>query len=457
MFKKLKELNLHILMTVFFLGLFLGVNVSYLASAREPAHQYLDYFHRVYQILRSEYVEVPDTKKLFYGAIRGMIGAMDDPFSRFLDEKALQQLKEMTTGKFVGVGIEITVRDGEIVVISPIDNSPAMSAGILAGDVIKKVNDTVIRDKKLTEIVKMIKGLPKSKVKLYIEREGYDELLEFDVERAPIKIKSVASGIIPNGNVGYIKVKNFGSDTTTDVRKAIEGFNKKNVQRIIMDLRYNPGGLLTAAVEMSDLFLDKGKVIVSTRGRKGTRNERVFKAVNPSLAKGELIVLVNGGSASASEIFAGAMRDNKRGMLLGVKTFGKGSVQKSFSLDENVGVAVTIARYYTPSGEMIHRKGIKPNYSVKPKKLNDADKKAVKEISRLKILDSFVSKKTTFSSETRRAFKKLLKDKKIIVSGRTADLMLKNQLMRYKKRSLYDLEFDVQLMTALEKLKSGSK
>ncbi len=453
MFKKLKERNFHLLLTVFFLGLFLGVNASYLASAREPAHKYLDYFHRVYQILRNEYVEVPETKKLFYGAIRGMIGAMEDPFSRFLDEKALSQLKEMTTGKFVGVGIEITVRDGEVVVISPIDNSPAMKAGIQSGDIIKKVNDTPIHGKKLEEIVKLIKGLPKSKVTLYIEREGFDELMKFEIERAPIKIKSVESGIIPEGKIGYIKIKSFGSDTTADVRKAIESFNKKNIDRFIVDLRYNPGGLLTAAVSVSDLFLEKDQVIVSTRGREGVKNQRIFKAQNPVLAKGKLLVLVNGGSASASEIFAGAVRDNKRGKLLGTKTFGKGSVQKSFSLDENVGVAITIARYYTPSGEMIHRKGIKPDYRVKTMEISKEEKKAIANIVRLKILDELVTKKTIYNDRTRKDFYQLLKAKKIKISDRTADLMLKNQINRYRKRPLYDLEFDNQLKTALTRMK----
>ncbi len=453
MFRKLRERNFHLLLTVFFLGIFLGLNASYLASANEPAHKYLDYFHRVYQILKSEYVEMPRTKDLFYGAIRGMIGAMDDPFSRFLDEKALAQLKEMTTGKFVGVGIEITVRDGEVVVISPIDNSPAMKAGILSGDIIKKVNNTVIRGKKLTEIVKLIKGLPKSNVTLYVEREGFDELLKFNIERAPIKIRSVAAGIVPDGNIGYIKIKNFGSDTTADVRKAIESFNQKNVKKFIVDLRYNPGGLLTAAIGVSDLFLDKGSVIVSTRGRKGSGKKRLFKAQNDALAKGDLVVLINGGSASASEIFAGAIRDNRRGKLVGTKSFGKGSVQKSFSLDENVGVAITIARYYTPSGELIHKKGIIPHHHVVSLKLTKKEKKTVSRIVNMKILDDFVTKKTLYDKKTREAFYRFLKDKKIAFSKKTADLMLKNRVNRYRKRPLYDLEFDRQLKQAIDIIK----
>ena len=452
MFKKLKERNLHIVVVAFFLGTFLGFNVTFLEAAKEPAHRYLDYFHQVYQVLRTEYVDAPSTKDLFYGAIRGMIKSLDDPFSRFLDEESLGQLKEMTTGKFVGVGIEITVRDSEVVVISPIADSPAMDAGIQAGDIIEKVNEKPIKGKKLTEIVKMIKGLPQSSVDLSVRREGFDEPLHFKIKRAPIKIKSVQFAVLDGTNIGYIKVKSFGTETTGDVKKAIDDLKKKNVEKIIMDLRYNPGGLLTAAVGLSDLFLDKEQVIVSTKGRNG-KNERVFKSQNDPLAKGPLVVLVNKGSASASEIFSGAIRDNKRGTLMGEKTFGKGSVQKTFSLDENVGIAVTIAKYYTPSGELIHKKGIKPDVKVSYRDLTKEEKKALGRINKEKLLDAFVKKGTLYDEKTKKEFQAFLKKKNIAMSDWTANLVLKNKVYQYKKRPLYDLEFDSQLTKAMETLK----
>ena len=329
MFKKFSERKIHLVVLAFSLGLFLGVNFSFIASAGEPAHKYLEYFHQVYQVISSEYVDEPDNKKLFYGAIKGMIESLGDPFTRFLDEDANSELQEMTSGKFVGIGVEIAVKDGEIVVVSPIDNSPAMKAGIETGDIITKVNNEVIKDKDLNEIIKTIKGLPGTKVSISVKREGFSEELSYDIERAPIKIESTEYAVIKENNTGYLKIKTFGSDTGGDVKKALQYFKSNNINRLIIDLRFNPGGLLNAAVEISDYFLDKDKIIVSTKGRGESAKETIFKAVNPQLYSGEIIILVNRGSASASEILSGALRDNRRAILVGEKTFGKGSVQKT--------------------------------------------------------------------------------------------------------------------------------
>ena len=196
MFKKMKERRAHFLVLAFLTGLFIGINVSFLSSATEPAHRYLDYFHRVYQLILTEYVDEVSPKELFFGAIRGMMGALNDPFSRFLDEKSFDELKEMTTGKFQGVGIEITVDDGRVVVVTPIDDSPAMRAGILSGDVITKIDDKPVNGMKIEKIVTLIRGLPKSTVKIQIRREGFEEPFDFELERAPVKITSVEYEII---------------------------------------------------------------------------------------------------------------------------------------------------------------------------------------------------------------------------------------------------------------------
>ncbi len=453
MFKKIKERGVHLIILAFATGTFLGMNISLTASVDEPAHRYLDYFHKVYQIIKSEAVDLPSNKELFYGAIKGMIGALDDPFSRFLDEKAAEDLNEMTTGKFVGVGIEITMRDEEVVVITPMDDSPAMSAGIMSGDVIVKVNDIAIRGKKLTEIIKLIKGLPDTEVKLSVRREGYDELLDLNVKRAPIKIDSVEHTIVADKKIGYVKIKNFGNDTAKDVRAALEDFNSKKIEKVVVDLRYNPGGLLGSAIEICDLFLEKGQTIVSTRGRKGSRTEKIFKSLNDPICKAELIVLVNKGSASASEIFSGAIRDNKRGRLLGEKTFGKGSVQKTFSLDRKIGVAVTIAKYYTPSGELIHKKGIKPDYKVEIEKVPEKDRSELKKMYSGKILEGFVKKGMKYDEDTVKQFGEHLKKNSITLTDHTSRFFLKRRLARFKKRELIDLEFDNQLSAALGKFK----
>ncbi len=448
---RFNERGLHMGILGFLLGLFLGVSITVGATFEDPAHRYLDYFHRVYQIIRTEAVDLPSNKDLFYGAIQGMIKSLDDPFSRFLDEKETESLKEMTTGKFVGVGIEITQHNGDIVVVTPMEDTPAMRAGIRSGDVIAKIDGEAIKDKNLTDIIKMIKGVPGSRVKLSVRREGFDSLIDYDLERAAIKVNSVDYGMMDTGSIGYIKIKNFGSDTSTDVRKALDDFNRRKAKSIIVDLRYNPGGLLSAAVEVSSLFLSKGSVVVSTKGRDAS-SERIFRSEIDPVCNLPLVVLVNRGSASASEIFSGAMRDNKRGKLLGEKTFGKGSVQKTFSLDKDIGVAVTVAKYYTPSGELIHHKGIAPDYPVLVPDISKEDMEGLKKIDEGKILESYVTRSLNYDAVSRAGFRKILDDKKITLSERTANIALKNKISEFRKRPLYDIEFDTQLSAAVQKI-----
>jgi len=453
MLKKPKERHLHLLLLAFVTGLFIGINVSFLSSAVEPAHKYLDYFHRVYQLILTDYVDETQPKDLFFGAIRGMMNALNDPFSRFLDEKSYDELKEMTTGKFLGVGIEITIRDGLIVVVSPLDDSPAMRAGIAPGDVITKINDKTTNGMKLEMIEKMIRGLPKSMVRLQIKREGYNEPLEFDLERAPVKISSVDYDIIKNSNIGYLRIKNFGSETTKDATKALKFFNGKGIAKIIIDLRNNPGGLLTSSIEISELLLEKGKTIVSTRGKEGSGRVQVFKSQSSPLYKGDVIALVNSGTASAAEILSAAVRDNGRGKLLGVVTFGKGSVQKSYNLDETLGVAITVAKYYTPSGELIHKKGIKPDYDVPPEKVSESDMKNMKIARDKKLVEEFGKKDMDYTPELKESFQKFLSKNGVTLSDKTANFLLKDWIYRVKKKQLYDLEFDTQLTEAVKYLK----
>jgi carboxyl-terminal processing protease len=300
--------------------------------------------------------------------------------------------------------------------------------------------------------VKLIKGLAGTKVTLYVKREGHEDPIKFEVERAPIKISSLDSEIIEfdGKKIGYIKIKNFGNDTAKDTEKILRKYRREEIDNLILDFRYNPGGLLSAAVELSNLFLKKGEVIVSTRGRDGA-NERIFKSDELPVYSGELVVLVNKGSASASEIFAGAIRDNKRGLLLGEKTFGKGSVQKTFNLDKDLGVAITIARYYTPSGEMIHQKGIKPEVEVKQQILSKKDRKALKTIQEKNLLESFVTDDLEYNEKTRKGFMEMLRANNVTISEQAAHYILKNRINRYERKPLYDLEFDRQLKEAVER------
>ncbi|HRT76644.1 MAG TPA: S41 family peptidase [Spirochaetota bacterium] len=455
MFKKIKERRFHLLVLAFLTGLFIGINVSFLSSATEPAHKYLDYFHRVYQLILTEYVDEASPKDMFYGAIRGMINSLNDPFTRFLDEKSFEELKEMTTGKFQGVGIEITIQDGQVVVVTPIDDSPAMKAGIISGDVITTIDGKAVKGMKLEKIVKLIRGLPKSTVKLQVRREGFDEPMNFELERAPVKITSVEYDIIKEKNIGYLRIKNFGSETTRDVTKALKFFNARGIKKIVIDVRNNPGGLLNSSIEISELLLERGKTIVSTRGKEGSGRVQVFKSQSEPIYRGALVMLVNNGSASASEILAGAIRDNGRGKLLGVKTFGKGSVQKSFNLDDDIGVAITVAKYYTPSGELIHKKGIKPDYEVPLEKLSESEMKNLKIVREKKILEQFVRKETEYTEETKASFRAALSKDGVILPDKTANYILKDWMYRFKKKPLYDIEFDLQLNEAIRHISSG--
>ncbi|HRS78443.1 MAG TPA: S41 family peptidase, partial [Spirochaetota bacterium] len=375
--------------------------------------------------------------------------------TRFLDEKSFEELKEMTTGKFQGVGIEITIQDGQVVVVTPIDDSPAMKAGIISGDVITTIDGKAVKGMKLEKIVKLIRGLPKSTVKLQVRREGFDEPMNFELERAPVKITSVEYDIIKEKNIGYLRIKNFGSETTRDVTKALKFFNARGIKKIVIDVRNNPGGLLNSSIEISELLLERGKTIVSTRGKEGSGRVQVFKSQSEPIYRGALVMLVNNGSASASEILAGAIRDNGRGKLLGVKTFGKGSVQKSFNLDDDIGVAITVAKYYTPSGELIHKKGIKPDYEVPLEKLSESEMKNLKIVREKKILEQFVRKETEYTEETKASFRAALSKDGVILPDKTANYILKDWMYRFKKKPLYDIEFDLQLNEAIRHISSG--
>jgi carboxyl-terminal processing protease len=450
--KKLTERNLHFVILAFFTGLFLGIHFAFSASASESGFRYLDHFHKAYQIIRSDYVDESDPRTMFHGAINGMIRSLNDPFSRFLNEQSFKELTEMTTGKFVGVGVEITEKEGQIVVITPIDESPAMHAGIMSGDIITKVNGTEIKTGTITETVSMIKGIPGSTVKLHIRRDGYPELLEFDIERLPIKLKSCDYGTIKDYSTGYIRIINFGMDTGKEVEKALTVFNKEKLDKVIIDLRYNPGGLLSSAVEISEMILNKGDKIVGIKGRKGSGNETEYVSKKDPIYKGKLVLLINKGSASASEIIAGAVRDNKRGILIGEKTFGKASVQKTYNLEENIGLAVTVAKYYTPSGELIHQKGIQPHKEIKITEFSEKDKYSLVQIEKNKIIEKFVTKDTAYNEKTRNGFYSFLKENDVPLSPTTADYILKTRLGKFVKKPLYDIEFDNQLKYALENI-----
>ena len=414
-------------------------------------------FHQVLYYVENEYVEKTDKQKVWFGAIKGALKALDDEHTRFMTPESHNELRDITRGSFGGLGIEITIRDSILTVISPIEGTPAMRAGIQPGDKIIEINKKPTRNISLEEAVKIMRGAPGTSVNLSIAREKEEELLSIDIIRDIIKIKIVKTTLITPQNIGYIRLKQFAQTAFTEVSNAVKHLEKQKVKGLILDLRYNAGGLLEAAYKISNLFLTKG-VIVSTRGR-SKQKDGVYK-VQPELTVSEktpLVILVNEGSASASEIVTGAIKDHKRGTVIGVKTFGKGSVQKVIPLSHDTAIALTIQKYYTPSGKSIHKVGIDPNIEVKSLEFNKKDLQNFKQIKKKKLLSSFVKENPGYNKANVKKFKKFLIKSNLPLSDFAVKYSLKDYVNRKNiNKPVIDLEFDVQLKRAIKHLQNKS-
>jgi carboxyl-terminal processing protease len=358
-----KKLALIVITCVLMGGLiFVGGKDRHVTAGTAEVYENIEIFTEVLRQIEKNYVEPQDPQKLIYGAIKGMVQSLD-PHSSFLTKEEHQELLIETKGSFTGVGIEITVRDNVLTVVSPIEGTPADEAGIEAGDQIIGIDDKPTNDMTLTDAVKNIRGPKGTKVKLTVRREGAEKPLEFSITRDVIPLKSVRSHLL-TPDIGYVRISSFQSKTDEDLTSALEKIEDgRALKGLILDVRNNPGGLLTQAIKVSDLFLDSG-LIVSTRGRDDSQNMEVPANRNEHPRNYPIIVLVNGGSASASEIVAGALQDNKRALVLGTKTFGKGSVQTILPLSDGSGLRLTTAKYYTPSGKSIQLSGITPDIKV---------------------------------------------------------------------------------------------
>jgi carboxyl-terminal processing protease len=365
--------------SLMFLGAVAGAAVTLLATqphiallgstakaAASDTYRELNLFGDVFERVRADYVEKPDDKKLIESAINGMLAGLD-PHSSYMDPKSFRDMQVQTRGEFGGLGIEVTMEDGLIKVVAPIDDTPAAKAGIRANDIITRLDDEAVQGMTLNQAVDKMRGPVNTKIKLTIIRKGVEKPIEVTIVRDVIRVKSVRSH--PEGSdVGYIRITQFNEQTSDGLKKAISDLDNKlgapKIKGFILDLRNNPGGLLDQAISVSDAFLDKGE-IVSTRGRNPEETQR-FNARPGDLTNGKpLIVLINGGSASASEIVAGALQDHKRATLVGTRSFGKGSVQTIIPLGAGNGaLRLTTARYYTPSGRTIQARGITPDIQV---------------------------------------------------------------------------------------------
>jgi carboxyl-terminal processing protease len=335
-------------------------------AATSDTYRQLNLFGDVFERVRSDYVEKPDDKKLIESAISGMLSGLD-PHSSYMDAKSFRDMQVQTRGEFGGLGIEVTMEDGLIKVVSPIDDTPASKAGILANDIITQLDDEAVQGLTLNQAVDKMRGPINTKIKLTIVRKGQDKPLQITLTRDNIRVRSVRAHV-EDGDIGYIRITTFNEQTTEGLKREITSLTKQigedKLKGFILDLRNNPGGLLEEAVTVSDTFLDRGE-IVSTRGRNPEETQRRVAHPGDMIHGKKLIVLINGGSASASEIVAGALQDHKRATLVGTRSFGKGSVQTIIPLGSGNGaLRLTTARYYTPSGRSIQAKGIEPDIEV---------------------------------------------------------------------------------------------
>ncbi len=339
-----------------------------LKANEDNIYDKIDLFSDVLNKINNEYVDEVDQSKMMDSAINGVLQSLD-PYSGYLSPEIFENMQTETSGEFGGLGIEVSMEAGVVKVISPIDNSPAYKVGVKAGDYIVKINNIQVQGKTLSEAVDLMRGPVGTKIEITIRRVGVKKALVFNIEREIIEIQSVKSEIL-NNNVGYIRLTSFNENSSDQIKNELKKFNKNNnIKGYIFDLRNNPGGLLSQAIRISDYFLENGE-IVSTKSRKSSENRKWF-AKKGDIIKGKvLIVLINYGSASASEIVAGALKDHKRAILVGENSYGKGSVQSILPLKNRGAIKLTVSKYYLPSGQSISEVGVTPDILIAEEKEN---------------------------------------------------------------------------------------
>ncbi len=357
----MKKINMIIVMTI----INSLINVNYLHSKNSnKLYEKIDLFSEVLETIKEEYVDEIDQAEVMDSAINGVLQSLD-PYSAYMSPKLFEGMRTDTKGEFGGLGIEIGMESGVVKVIAPIDDTPASNAGIKSGDYIVKINEKQVQGKSLTEAVELMRGPVGSEINLTVRRKNVKKALNFTIKRAIIEVKSVEAKIIgEKKKIGYLRLKSFNENSYKQLSKKINKFEVNNkLNGYILDLRNNPGGLLTQAISVTDFFLDDGE-IVSTKGRKISETRRFFSKKGDGINGKPLIVIINNGSASASEIVSGALKDHKRAIILGENTYGKGSVQSIIPLKNGGGIRLTISKYYLPSGKSISEVGVLPDIYV---------------------------------------------------------------------------------------------
>lgn len=342
-------------------------------KGNQNAYNKLKVFSEIISLIESNYVETVKSDTMIEGAINGMVKSLD-PHTSYMPPATYKEMQVETTGKFGGLGIEISMRDGILTVVSPIDDTPAFRAGVKAGDKIIKIEDESTLDMTLQDAVSLLRGETGSPINITIFRKNFKAPKEFTIVRDIIKVRSIVHKLY-QADIGYIKIRSFSKNTSSDLDKALADLEKKGITKLILDVRNNPGGLLNQAVEVTDRFLNRENLIVYTKGRSNEQNMRFTSHDKVAGVNYPLIILVNGGSASASEIVAGALQDLNRAIVLGTPTFGKGSVQTIIPLSDGSALKLTTARYYTPSGRVIQENGIEPDILVEMEAVEEIKKK----------------------------------------------------------------------------------
>ncbi len=426
--------------------------------------RYFQEFESVYQFILQNYVDEVEPKKLYEGAMKGMLDSLGDPYSVYLDEAMLSDMTDTTEGVFGGIGLYIGKQAPNprspdapryIEIISPIEDTPGWRAGFMPGDLIVAINGEDSSPLMTDEAQARLRGTPGTEVKVRVRRGS----AEFDitVTRAVIEVPTLKSALIPHkgGNVAYLRIIEFTPKTLPRIQDALRGFDKTGYSSMIVDVRSNPGGLLDSVVKIADLFLSSG-VIVSTKGRNPYENS--VRSAKPDLAvpaDKPVIVLINRGSASASEILAGALKDRKRALIVGENSYGKGSVQQVFPLG-NRGIKLTMARYYAPSDENIDKTGIPPDIPAKEAELSEAESAALVKLLESGAIADFAKAKPDATKAERDDFVRRLRAEGSILSERLLGRLLRDELQRTRVAPVYDLEYDAALTAALEVLTDGS-
>ena len=434
------------------------------SKINKRSQQYMEMMNGVFDFVQRNYVDEVDPETLYTGALKGMLSALNDPYTIYLDNSTFRSLNDTTKGKFGGVGLSISKafistpeKPAYVEVASPVEDTPGFKAGIQAGDLIISANGTDTSKITMDEVLDILRGPVGEKVDLVIRR---GQNIEFPVtlKREMIEVPTVKFGTIKEvekaGTVGYVRIIEFTPQTAERVQQALDSFKKEKISALIIDLRNNPGGLITSVVDVADKFIDQGP-IVSTKSRLAFENSVFTASPRKTTFKKDIpiIVLINKGSASASEILSGALKDNHLAYLVGQRTYGKGSVQQVIPLGEDEAIKMTIARYYTPSDTNIDKIGIPPDLEIKYPPLTEAEEKAYSALLESNKIDSLIEENPKMTEEQIRENAEILK-KEFNLDSRLLRRLIRMQIWKFETGHIYDLDYDIQLTAALDILKT---